>query len=79
MRFTGCVKVFFCLISFFFLDKKGVGRRPVLLLGSLANVIIFFILGGMLFSMQRATYNGLTPSAAEGYVAMVMIYLFAVS
>ena len=76
---TGCVKVFFVLISFFFLDKKAVGRRPTLLLGSLANVIIFFVLGGMLYSTESALASGIPAPAAQGYVAMVMIYLFAVS
>ncbi|KAL9542781.1 hypothetical protein PS6_009621 [Mucor atramentarius] len=75
----GCVKVFFVLISFFFLDKKAVGRRPTLLLGSLANVIIFFVLGGMLYSIESALAGGMPAPAAQGYVAMVMIYLFAVS
>lgn len=76
---TGCVKVFFVLISFFFLDKKAVGRRPTLLLGSLANIIIFFVLGGMLYSIESAIASGIPAPAAQGYVAMVMIYLFAVS
>ncbi|KAI8636932.1 general substrate transporter [Parasitella parasitica] len=75
----GCVKVFFVLASFFFLDKKAVGRRPTLLLGSLANIIIFFVLGGMLYSIEKAIANGSPAPAAQGYVAMVMIYLFAVS
>ncbi|KAL9538381.1 hypothetical protein MBANPS3_010976 [Mucor bainieri] len=75
----GCVKVFFVLVSFFFLDKKAVGRRPTLLLGSLANVIIFFVLGGMLYSIESAIASGVPAPAAQGYVAMVMIYLFAVS
>lgn len=71
--------MFFVLISFLFLDKKAVGRRPTLLLGSLTNVIIFFVLGGMLYSIERAIANGLTAPAAQGYVAMVMVYLFAVN
>ncbi|KAG2237072.1 hypothetical protein INT48_001840 [Thamnidium elegans] len=75
----GCVKVFFVLVSFFFLDKKSVGRRPTLIIGSIANVAIFCILGGMLFCIQRDIATKLIPSAAQGYVAMVMIYLFAVS
>ncbi|KAI9341312.1 general substrate transporter [Pilaira anomala] len=59
-------------------DKKGFGRRPLLLIGSVAFVIIFCILGGTLFSIQQSNALGLIPSAAQGYVAMVMIYLFAV-
>lgn len=78
-KYIGCVKVFFVLVSFFFLDKKSVGRRPTLIIGSIANVAIFCILGGMLFCIQRDIATGLIPSAAQGYIAMVMIYLFAVS
>ncbi|GAA5810761.1 hypothetical protein MFLAVUS_004187 [Mucor flavus] len=68
----GCVKVFFVLVSFFFLDKKSVGRRPTLIIGSIANVAIFCILGGMLFCIQRDIATGLIPSAAQGYIAMAM-------
>ncbi|CEP12248.1 hypothetical protein [Parasitella parasitica] len=57
----------------------AVGRRPTLLFGSLANVIIFFVLGGMLYSIETAIANGSPAPPAQGYVAMVMIYLFAVS
>jgi sugar porter (SP) family MFS transporter len=75
----GCVKVFFVLVSFFFLDKKSIGRRTGLLSGSVANVIIFFVLGGMLYRIEADTKLGLPPSTACGVVAMIMIYLFAVS
>ncbi|KAI8369048.1 general substrate transporter [Blakeslea trispora] len=75
----GCVKIFFCLVSFLFLDKKGIGRRPILISGSLANVCIFFILGGMLYAIQHAASAGIEANPAFGYVGLLMIYLFAVS
>ncbi|KAI8073483.1 general substrate transporter [Gilbertella persicaria] len=65
---TGVVKIFFCLVSFLFLDKKGVGRRPVLLSGSAANVVILLY-----------TLLGIEVNPAYGYVGLTMIYLFAVS
>ncbi|OBZ83170.1 Quinate permease [Choanephora cucurbitarum] len=75
----GCVKIFFCLVSFLFLDKKGIGRRPILIAGSLANVCIFFILGGMLYAIQHAASTGSEANPAYGYVGLLMIYFFAVS
>ncbi|KAI8888646.1 general substrate transporter [Backusella circina FSU 941] len=76
---TGAVKVFLVIISFLFLDHGAFGRRPLLLVGSVANTIIFFVLGGLLYYIMNEQAAGLTPSPAAGYVCIVLIYLFAVS
>ncbi|ORY94966.1 general substrate transporter [Syncephalastrum racemosum] len=78
----GVVKVAFVFVSFFMVDTR-LGRRNTLMLGSSIMFIAFFILGGMILGIQkdnagRDLTNGNVSVGAKGYVAMVMIYLFAV-
>lgn len=76
----GAVKVAFVFVSFFMVDTN-LGRRRTLMLGSLFMLAAFYILGGMILGLQRDNGGVLAPGAnvdAKGYVAMVMIYLFAV-
>ncbi|KAI8969312.1 general substrate transporter [Mycotypha africana] len=78
----GIVKVAFVFISFFMVDTK-LGRRKTLMIGSAVMMIAFYILGGMILGIQRDNGGGGFAAArakidAKGYVAMVMIYVFAV-
>lgn len=78
----GVVKVVFVFVSFFMVDTR-LGRRNTLMLGSSIMFISFFILGGMILGIQKDNAGldltaGHLAVGAKGYVAMVMIYLFAV-
>ncbi|KAI8352808.1 general substrate transporter [Choanephora cucurbitarum] len=78
----GAVKVGFVIISFFIIDTN-LGRRRTLMLGSSIMVLAFFILGGMIYSLQQdngGTLNAAAGAAvgAKGYVAIIMVYVFAI-
>lgn len=68
------------VVAFFMIDAR-LGRRQTLLLGSVFMFVSFFILAGMIYGIQKDNGGALTVNAivdAKGYVAMVMVYLFAV-
>ncbi|KAI8890860.1 general substrate transporter [Backusella circina FSU 941] len=76
----GAVKVAFVFVSFFMVDTN-LGRRRTLMIGSVFMMAAFYILGGMILGLQRDNHGVLGAGAnvdAKGYVAMVMIYFFAV-
>ncbi|CAO3645731.1 unnamed protein product [Mucor hiemalis] len=78
----GVVKVVFVIISFFMVDTK-LGRRRTLMIGSVIMMIAFYILGGMILGIQKDNGGKIVAAAgakvgAKGYVAMIMIYIFAV-
>ncbi|KAG0172093.1 hypothetical protein DFQ28_004546 [Apophysomyces sp. BC1034] len=68
----GAVKVVFVMISFFMIDTE-LGRRRTLMIGAVIMMTAFYILGAMISKIDLGK-----PVGAEGYVAMVSIYLFAV-
>lgn len=77
---TGIVKVVFVFVSFFMVDTH-LGRRRTLMLGSLFMFVSFFVLAGLILTIQRE--NGGTISegstvGGKGIGAMVMIYFFAI-
>ncbi|CAO3592944.1 unnamed protein product [Absidia cylindrospora] len=75
----GVVKVVFVAISFFMVDTK-LGRRRTLMIGSLIMFCAFFILGGSILGIQNDNGGNLKTASvgAKGYVAIIMIYVFAV-
>ncbi|KAI8096978.1 general substrate transporter [Halteromyces radiatus] len=75
----GVVKVVFVALSFFMVDTK-LGRRRTLMLGSLFMFTAFFILAGMIYGIQKDNGGNLKTAVvgAKGYVAVVMIYFFAI-
>ncbi|KAI8335110.1 general substrate transporter [Chlamydoabsidia padenii] len=75
----GVVKVVFVAVSFFMVDTK-LGRRRTLMLGSLFMFCAFFILAGMILGIQHDNGGNLKTSSvgAKGYVAIIMIYFFAI-
>ena len=81
MRNLGIVKVVFVFVAFFMIDTR-LGRRRTLILGSIFMMVAFFVLAGMILGIERdsaaAPDGELGHVGAKGYVAMVMIYLFAV-
>lgn len=63
-------------------DTK-LGRRRTLMIGSVIMMIAFYILGGMILGIQKDNGGKIIAAAgakvgAKGYVAMIMIYIFAV-
>ncbi|RUS22819.1 general substrate transporter [Endogone sp. FLAS-F59071] len=71
---------FFNHTSFFMIDGK-LGRRRTLMLGSLVICIAFYLLGGMAKIIADQNGGNIGASAAvgaPGYVAIAMVYLFAV-
>ncbi|CAO3686482.1 unnamed protein product [Rhizopus stolonifer] len=76
----GAVKVAFVFITFFFVDNR-MGRRQTLMIGSVIQMVSFFVLGGMILSLEKDNGGVLGTNAtvgAKGYVAMVCIYIFAI-
>ncbi|RCH87459.1 hypothetical protein CU098_007371 [Rhizopus stolonifer] len=78
----GAVKVAFVFISFLMIDSK-LGRRRTLMIGSLIMMIAFYVLGGMILALQKENGGTLSSAAgavvgAKGYVAIIMVYLFAI-
>ncbi|KAI8139029.1 general substrate transporter [Fennellomyces sp. T-0311] len=77
----GIVKVVFVFVAFFMIDTR-LGRRRTLMLGAVFMMVAFFVLAGMILGIERdnsaAPEGELQHVGAKGYVAMVMIYLFAV-
>ncbi|KAI7886856.1 general substrate transporter [Mucor mucedo] len=77
----GIVKVAFVFVSFFMVDTK-LGRRRTLMLGAIIMMISFYVLGGMIYGIQKENGGSLSlPGAkvgAKGYIAMICIYVFAV-
>ncbi|KAJ2962452.1 hypothetical protein NQZ79_g2349 [Umbelopsis isabellina] len=71
----GCVKVAFVFVSFFMVDTK-LGRRKTLMIGSVIMCAAFYILGGMIYMILKLPPN--SPVGAEGYVAIIMVYVFAI-
>jgi hypothetical protein len=71
----GIVKVVFVFISFFMVDTK-LGRRRTLMIGSVIMCAAFYILGGMIFMILKQPAG--TPVGAKGYVAIIMVYCFAI-
>ncbi|KAI7857479.1 general substrate transporter [Circinella umbellata] len=76
----GIVKAVFVIVAFFMIDGRF-GRRTTLIIGSVFMMTAFFILAGMTLGLERdnAGFEGeLTNVDAKGYVAIVMIYVFAI-
>ncbi|KAG1144014.1 hypothetical protein G6F37_001778 [Rhizopus arrhizus] len=77
----GAVKVAFVFVTFFFVDNR-LGRRHTLMLGSVIQMVSFFILGGMVLGLEKDTNGtlGVVGAAvgAKGYVAIICIYIFAI-
>jgi SP family sugar:H+ symporter-like MFS transporter len=71
----GCVKVAFVFVSFFMVDTK-LGRRKTLMIGSVIMCVAFYIMGGMVYMVLKQPPN--SPVGPEGYVAIIMVYIFAV-
>ena len=63
-------------------DHKFFGRRNSLITGSIIMFISFYILGGLLKYIeieQAAVPPGVEPPVGgKGYVAMVMLFIFAI-
>ncbi|KAI8140597.1 general substrate transporter [Fennellomyces sp. T-0311] len=78
----GVVKVVFVFVFFFMVDHKFFGRRNSLITGSIIMFVSFYILGGLLKHIeieQDALPPGVEPPVgAKGYIAMVMLFIFAV-
>ncbi|KAI9356114.1 general substrate transporter [Pilaira anomala] len=78
----GVVKVAFVFVSFFMVDTK-LGRRRTLMLGALIQMIAFYVLGGMIYGIQKDNGGNLVGTVgaavgAKGYVAIICIYIFAI-
>lgn len=76
----GVVKLVFVVIAFFLIDGR-MGRRRTLMLGAAIMFVSFFIVGGMVYGLQKqSTGSGdeITVVDAKGYVAIVFVYIFAV-
>ncbi|KAI8891143.1 general substrate transporter [Backusella circina FSU 941] len=76
----GAVKVIFVFVSLFIVDTR-LGRRRTLFIGSFIMMAAFYILGGCILAIQKENNGAIGAGAAvgaKGYVAMVMIYMFAV-
>lgn len=62
-------------------DTK-LGRRRTLMIGAVIMMTAFYVLGGMIYGIQKDNAGGLSlPGAqvgAKGYIAMVCIYVFAI-
>lgn len=63
-------------------DTK-LGRRRTLMLGALIQMIAFYILGGMIYGIQKDNGGNLVgvvgaAVGAKGYVAIICIYIFAI-
>lgn len=62
-------------------DTK-LGRRRTLMIGAVIMMVSFYVLGGMIYGIQKENGGSLSlPGAkvgAKGYIAMVCIYIFAV-
>ncbi|KAG2174486.1 hypothetical protein INT44_006749 [Umbelopsis vinacea] len=71
----GIVKVVFVFVSFFMVDTK-LGRRRTLMIGSVIMCAAFYILGGMIFMILKEPKG--SPVGAKGYVAIIMVYCFAI-
>ena len=71
----GVVKVVFVFVSFFMIDTK-LGRRRTLMIGSVIMCAAFYILGGMIYMILKEPKG--SPVGAKGYVAIIMVYCFAV-
>ncbi|KAI9495473.1 general substrate transporter [Zychaea mexicana] len=78
----GVVKVVFVFVFFFMVDHPFFGRRNSLIIGSIIMFVSFYILGGLLKHIeedQLALPPGVEPPVgAKGYVAMVMLFIFAI-
>jgi hypothetical protein len=80
VQLLGAVKVAFVIVSLLFVDSK-LGRRRTLFMGSFIMMASFYILGGSIYGIQKENGGVIGAGAsvgAKGYVAMVMIYMFAV-
>lgn len=76
----GVVKLVFVVVAFFLIDGR-MGRRRTLMLGAAIMFVSFFIVGGMVYGLQRqSTGSGdeINVVDAKGYVAIVFVYIFAV-
>ncbi|KAI9488205.1 general substrate transporter [Zychaea mexicana] len=76
----GIVKAVFVIVAFFMIDARF-GRRQTLMIGSVFMMVAFFILAGMVLGIQRdngGVSGDISYVDAKGYVAIVMIYIFAV-
>lgn len=74
------VKLVFVVVAFFLIDGR-MGRRRTLMLGAAIMFVSFFIVGGMVYGLQRqSTGSGdeINVVDAKGYVAIVFVYIFAV-
>ena len=78
----GVVKVVFVFVFFFMVDHPFFGRRNSLLTGSILMLVAFYTLGGLVKYIeidQAALPPGVEPPVGpKGYVAMVMLFIFAV-
>ncbi|KAI9317407.1 general substrate transporter [Dichotomocladium elegans] len=74
----GIVKVVFVFVAFFMIDAR-LGRRRTLMLGSVFMFVAFFIMAGMVYGIRQDNPSGkITVVDAKGYVAIIMVYIFAV-